>query len=240
MGTLDGVNPTKLDHVAYWVADRDPIADFVTAHLGMHVIERTDRFTLVGSDARRGKLTLFEAEGPRERGALKHVALRVTSLDAALAQLPAGYDVERPRAGEAYFDVAAEGVRLGLVEAATDVEYDLDHVALFSANPEETAAAYGSLGFEPAPEGPSGRPRVEVGGAWVEFHPGSPGAPEKPLLNHLAVLVDSADEHIAAANDLGVEIDDIVDAPNTFAVFVWGPERVRVEYVEHKPTFSLT
>ena len=233
------MNPTKLDHVAYWVADRDPIADFVTAHLGMHVIDRTERFTLLGSNARRGKITLFDADGPRERGALGHVAFRVSDLAAALAQLPAGLELDRPRDGEAYFELT-EGVRLGLVEAATDVEYDLDHVALLSANPEETAAAYGSLGFASAPPGPSGAPRVEVGGAWVEFHPGQPGAPEKPLLNHLAVLVDSADEHIAAANDLGVEIDDVVDAPNTLAVFLWGPERVRVEYVEHKPTFSLT
>ena len=38
----------------------------------------------------------------------------------------------------------------------------------------------------------------------------------------------------------GIEIADIVDAANTYAVFVWGPERVKVEYVEHKPTFSLT
>jgi catechol 2,3-dioxygenase-like lactoylglutathione lyase family enzyme len=233
------MNPTKLDHVAYWVADRDPIADFVTAHLGMHVIDRTERFTLLGSNARRGKITLFDADGPRERGALGHVAFRVSDLAAALAQLPASLELDRPRDGEAYFELT-EGVRLGLVEAATDVEYDLDHVALLSANPEETAAAYGSLGFASAPPGPSGAPRVEVGGAWVEFHPGQPGAPEKPLLNHLAVLVDSADEHIAAANDLGVEIDDVVDAPNTLAVFLWGPERVRVEYVEHKPTFSLT
>jgi catechol 2,3-dioxygenase-like lactoylglutathione lyase family enzyme len=233
------MNPTKLDHVAYWVADRDPIADFVTAHLGMHVIDRTERFTLLGSNARRGKITLFDADGPRERGALGHVAFRVSDLAAALAQLPASLELDRPRDGEVYFELT-EGVRLGLVEAETDVDYDLDHVALLSVNPEETAAAYGSLGFAPAPPGPSGAPRVEVGGAWVEFHPGQPGAPEKPLLNHLAVLVDSADEHIAAANDLGVEIDDVVDAPNTLAVFLWGPERVRVEYVEHKPTFSLT
>jgi hypothetical protein len=39
---------------------------------------------------------------------------------------------------------------------------------------------------------------------------------------------------------MGLEIDNIVDAANTYAVFVWGPERVKVEYVEHKPTFSLT
>jgi len=233
------MNPTKLDHVAYWVADRDSIADFVTAHLGMHVIDRTETFTLVGSNARRGKLTLFTAQGPRERGALEHVALRVSDLDAALADLPAGLELERPRAGEAYFDVDTEGVRIGLVQAETDVDYDLDHVALRSRNPEQTAAEYGSLGFEPTASGPSGAPRVEVGGAYVEFHPGGPGVPEKPLLNHLAALVESADEHIAAANDLGVEIDDVVDAPNTYAVFLRGPDHVRVEYVEHKPTFSL-
>jgi catechol 2,3-dioxygenase-like lactoylglutathione lyase family enzyme len=234
------MNPTKLDHVAYWVADRDPVADFVTTHLGMHVVDRTDAFTLVGSNARRGKLTLFDADGPRERGALKHVALRVSNLEAALAGLPSGLAVDRPRPAEAYFDVGDEGVRLGLVEAETDVEFDLDHVALFSRSPEETAGEYGALGFAPAAPGPAGAPRVEVGGAYVEFHPGDPGAPEKPLLNHLAVLVESADEHIAAANDLGVEVDSVVDAANTYAVFLWGPERVRVEYVEHKPTFSLT
>jgi catechol 2,3-dioxygenase-like lactoylglutathione lyase family enzyme len=125
-------------------------------------------------------------------------------------------------------------------EADTDLDYDLDHVALRSADPQATASEYGSLGFRAAAPGASGCPRVEVGGAWIEFQPGEPGAPEQPLLNHLAVLVDSADEHAAAARDLGVEIDDIVDAANTLAVFVWGPERVRIEYVEHKPTFSLS
>jgi catechol 2,3-dioxygenase-like lactoylglutathione lyase family enzyme len=225
------VNPTKLDHVAYWVANRDEIADFVTSRLGMHVIDRTDAFTLVGSNARRGKLTLFDAEAPRERGALKHVALRVSDLRAALREL--GSD-------EPFFDVGGEGVRLGLVEADTDVEYDLDHVALYSKDPEATAQQYLQLGFSPAEPAPSGAPRVEVGGAWVEFHPGDPGEPERPLLNHLAVLVDSTDESIASANDNGIEIDNVVDAANTYAVFVWGPERVRVEYVEHKSTFSLT
>ena len=233
------MNPQTLDHVAYWLADRDGIADFVVGHLGMHVIDRTDAFTLVGADARRGKLTLFAADGPRERGALEHVALRVRDLEQALAALPDDLEVERRREGEAYFTLG-EGVALGLVEADTDLDYDLDHVALRSADPQATASEYGSLGFRAAALGRSGCPRVEVGGAWIEFQPGEPGAPERPLLNHLAVLVESADEHVAAARDLGVEIDNIVDAANTLAVFVWGPERVRIEYVEHKPTFSLT
>jgi catechol 2,3-dioxygenase-like lactoylglutathione lyase family enzyme len=229
------MNPKTLDHVAYWLADRDAVSDFVVGHLGMHVIDQTDAFTLVGADARRGKLTLFAADGPRERGALEYVALRVRDLESALAELPDDLEVDRRRDGEAYFELG-EGVALGLVEADTD----LDHVALRSADPQATASEYGSLGFRAAAPGRSGCPRVEVGGAWIEFQPGEPGAPEKPLLNHLAVLVDSADEHVAAARDLGVEIDDVVDAANTLAVFVWGPERVRIEYVEHKPTFSLT
>ncbi len=233
------MNPKTLDHVAYWLADRDAVADFVVRHLGMHVIERTDAFTLVGADARRGKLTLFAAEGPRERGPLEHVALRVADLDAALAQLPGGLPIERRREGEAYFEVG-QGVVLGLVETDAGEDWDLDHVTLRSADPESTAEEYGSLGFRPVPAGPSGCPRVEVGGAWIEFQPGAPSTPKRPLLNHLAVLVDSADEHLAAAEDLGIEVDNVVDAPNTLAVFLRGPEGVRIEYVEHKPTFSLT
>ncbi len=228
-----------LDHVALWVADRDRIAEFLTTHTDMHVIDRTDAFTLVGTDARRGKLTLFAAEGPRERGHLVHIALRVSDLAAALGRLPADAEVERPREREAYLDVA-EGLRLGLVEAPTEVEHDLDHVTLFSARPRETADEYQTLGFRPAADGPAGDPRVEAGGAFVEFRRGDASEPERPLLNHLAVLVDSADDHLAEAQDLGVEVANVVDAANTYAVFLWGPERVKIEYVEHKPSFSLT
>ena len=225
------MRPRTLDHVALWVADRDAVADFAVRHLGMHVIEATDRFTLIGSDARRGKLTLFAAEGPRVPGALKHVGFRVSSLERALDELPGGYG--------AAFELA-DGLRVQLVEAETDVEYDLDHVALYSQHPHETAARYVAYGFAPAEHSHDGIPRLEVGGAFLELHPGRPDATERPLLNHLAVLVDSAQEHIDEAERLGIEVADVVDAPNTYAVFLWGPERVKVEYVEHKPTFSLT
>jgi catechol 2,3-dioxygenase-like lactoylglutathione lyase family enzyme len=217
------VEPKTLDHVAFWLADREPIAETLTRRFGMHVIDRQDNFTLVGADARRGKLTLFSAEGPREPGAFKYVALRVSKL---------------PDGGNTEADLG-EGVHVRLVEAPTDSEYDLDHVALYSADPAATAEAYERFGFDAAPPSPEGHPRVEVGGAYIEFHPGDPGDPEKPLLNHLAVLVDSVDEHIAEAEDMGV-VDNVVDAANTRAVFVWGPERVRIEYVEHKPEFALT
>jgi hypothetical protein len=216
------MTPKTLDHIALWLADRDAVADALLAQFDMHVIERTDRFTLIGHDARRGKLTLFDAEGPRARGALKHVALRVSSLDGLPRAVDAGEDLE-----------------VRLVEGETDSEYDLDHVALFSADPDATAREYRRYGFRPAAPSAEGRPRVEVGGAYVEFHPGDPGDPERPLLNHLAVLVDSAEEHRDEAEQAGIEVADFVDAANTLAVFVWLPERVKLEYVEHKPTFSL-
>jgi hypothetical protein len=62
---------------------------------------------------------------------------------------------------------------------------------------------------------------------------------ERPLLNHLAVLVDSARAVEDAARERGVDVAEVKDAANTLAVFVWGPDRIKVEYVEHKPSFSL-
>jgi len=209
------VTARTIDHVALWVADRAAIAERLIADLGMHTIERTDRFTLLGADARRFKLTLFDEDGPRAQGALKDVTLRINEGEGA------SYDV-------------GEGLAVNIVPAPTEVDYDLDHVALYSSDPEATAREYLSLGFNEA-EPRDGVPRVELGGAFLEFHQGDPTEPERPLLNHLAVLVDRADD----AKELPAEVADVVDAPNTYAVFVWGPERVKIEYVEHKPTFSL-
>ncbi|MEP7335545.1 MAG: hypothetical protein ABI717_07170 [Actinomycetota bacterium] len=209
------MTPRTIDHVALWVADRDAIAERLIADFGLRTIERTDRFTLLGADARRFKLTLFTEDGPRVQGALKHVTLRVNEGE------PSSHDI-------------GEGLTVNVVPAPTEVDYDLDHVALYSSDPEATAREYLPLGFNGA--GPrDGVPRVELGGAYLEFHAGDPSAPERPLLNHLAVLVDRADD----AKELPAEVADVVDAPNTYAVFVWGPERVKIEYVEHKPTFSL-
>jgi catechol 2,3-dioxygenase-like lactoylglutathione lyase family enzyme len=230
------VSPLRLDHVALWVADRDPIAAFSTQHVGMHEIERTEKFTLLGSDARRFKLTLFAADGPRERGPLRYVALRVSSLAAAGAALPSGLGLDAA-AGLLSFEIA-EGLRIGLVQGPTPVEYDLDHVSLAVPDPEASAAAWHLLGFHPA-RPHDGIVRVGVAGSYLELVEGDAAQPERPLLNHLAVLVDSADELREQAQAAGAEIEDVVDAENTYAVFVTGPDGVRLEYVEHKPSFSL-
>jgi catechol 2,3-dioxygenase-like lactoylglutathione lyase family enzyme len=215
----------RLDHVALWVEDRDAITEFATAHLGMHVIEETERFTLIGSHARHGKLTLFAEEPGRAPGPLAEIGLRVSSLEQALSVLPDGHE-ER-------FEIC-HGLWIRLVEAETEVEYDLHHVALTTSDPERAAGVWEALGMTRAGDG-----RLEIAGAFVELWPGEPAETDRPLLNHLGVLVASADAWKERAEEAGAEVADVVDAPNTYAVFVWGPERVKLEYVEHKPGFSL-
>jgi catechol 2,3-dioxygenase-like lactoylglutathione lyase family enzyme len=226
---VTAIAPTSLDHVALWVADRDAIADLVCDHLGMHVIERTERFTLVGADAREGKLTLFTAEGPRERGALSAIVLRVPSLEEALAALPPELASARGRHGVAR---RARGAAAG-------------------------AGRRRAGGHRPRPRPPEGVGRGDHGGrpgrarlrarrrAPARARPlgrargGRRARGRRPLLNHLAVLVDSAMEVADEARRRGAEVADVVDAPNTLAVFLWGPDRVKLEFVEHKPGFSL-
>jgi catechol 2,3-dioxygenase-like lactoylglutathione lyase family enzyme len=217
------MTPLALDHVAFWVADREPIVARCERYLGMHVIDEQDEFTLVGSDARHGKLTFFDADGPRSPGVLRHIGLRVSNLASAQRILPASPDVLE----------LGEGLRVCLVKGPTEVEYDLDHVAFATPDPARTAAALERYGFRRA-----SHESVEVGGARLVFEAGAPAGGD-PLLNHLGLLVESAEFHRAEAEALGLEIENVVDAENTLAVFVTGPDGIRIEYVEHKSTFAL-
>jgi catechol 2,3-dioxygenase-like lactoylglutathione lyase family enzyme len=227
------MHTNALDHVALWVADRPALAGFLTSHLGMHVIDETDNFTLVGSDARKGKLTLFDAEGPRDPGVLERVVLRVSDLDAALRELPDDLDVQRD--GDLALFEGPEGLGLGLVEKATSggPEYDIDHVVLRVPDPAATHAALSSLGFERR------NGALAVADKGVQLSPGGTEEGDRPLLNHIALLVDSAEELRDQAERRGLDIADYVDAANTLAVFLWGPDHIKLEYVEHKPGFSL-
>jgi catechol 2,3-dioxygenase-like lactoylglutathione lyase family enzyme len=222
--------PTSLDHVALWVDDREPLATFLCDHLGMHVIEDTDTFTLVGIDAKLGKLTLFDADGPRQRGALERIVLRVRELEPVLGSLP--FETMRQGDGVAAFEAPA-GVPLGLVEAAGE-HFDLDHVVLGLSDPESATRALAEMGFERREDG-----CVAVGDRHVRIVRGHAADGARPLLNHLALLVDDAHQVQSEAEGAGLAIDDVKDAKNTFAVFLRGPEGVRIEYVEHKPGFAL-
>jgi catechol 2,3-dioxygenase-like lactoylglutathione lyase family enzyme len=218
MDTLGRMEIQTLDHVALWVDERDALTDFLVRELAMHVIDRTDDFTLVGGDARRGKLTLFAAEGPRERGVIEHIGVRVPG-EAANGSEPL---------------TGPGGVPLLRIQSAEADVADLDHLALRVPDPQATASRLQELGFIGAPDG-----RLLVGGSPVELVAGDPGEPERPLLNHLGLKVASAEEQIREAKERGLEIAEIKDAANTYAVFVWGPDGIKLEYVEHKPSFSL-
>src|SRR5687768_1546398 len=141
--------PTSLDHVALWVDDRAPLATFLCDHLGMHVIEETDTFTLVGIDAKLGKLTLFDAEGPRQRGALERVILRVNDLESVLGSLP--FDAVLRDDGVAAFE-APSGLPLGLTQAEGR-DFDLDHVVLGLEDPEAALGCFDELGFDRRADG---------------------------------------------------------------------------------------
>jgi catechol 2,3-dioxygenase-like lactoylglutathione lyase family enzyme len=222
------LRPTSLDHVALWVEDRAPLSAFLCDHLGMHVIEETDSFTLVGVAAKLGKLTLFEADGPRAPGALERAVLRVSDVENAARRLPV--EVERAAGGVVF--TAPQGLRLGLVEMG-GVDFDLDHFVLRLPDAEGAARQLASMGFERRDA------RVAVADRYVRLVEGQREDGSRPLLNHLALLVDSAREAQEQVEARGLEIEDIKDAPNTLAVFVRGPGGVRIEYVEHKPGFAL-
>jgi catechol 2,3-dioxygenase-like lactoylglutathione lyase family enzyme len=223
---------TSFDHVALWTAERDQLAHILTDGCGMHVVDRTDAFTLVGGDARQGKLTLFAAEAPRERGVLERIVVRVKSLDEVRDRLAkAGYAPQED--GDELVLDAADGVTLGVVEDPSTAAPDLDHVVLTVPDPDATAAGLGDLGLERDGD------RLTVHDRHVVLRKGEAHEGDRPLLNHLAFLVDSAESVEQEARSRGLEIQDVVDAPNTLAVFLWGPDRIRIEYVEHKPGFSL-
>jgi catechol 2,3-dioxygenase-like lactoylglutathione lyase family enzyme len=128
---------------------------------------------------------------------------------------------------------APGGVPLGLVENEGR-DFDLDHVVLSLEDPETAASSFEELGFDRRPDG-----NVAVDDRYVRVVRGSVADGGRPLLNHLALLVDDARSVKDEAQGAGFEIDDVKDAANTFAVFLRGPEGVRVEYVEHKPGFAL-
>jgi catechol 2,3-dioxygenase-like lactoylglutathione lyase family enzyme len=210
-----GIEPKRLDHVALWVSERDSIAARLV-QLGLREIEQTDKFTLLGGDARRGKLTLFDAEGPREPGVLVRIGLRLPG--------GSGEDTE-----------VGEGLVLRLLPGD---EPDLDHVTLRVPDPDASARRWLAYGLRPSPPA-DGTARVELGGAFIELERGDAPRSELPLLNHLGALVASAEEQRTEAEQHGIEVVNVVDAPNTLAVFVRGPDEVTLEYIEHKPSFSL-
>jgi catechol 2,3-dioxygenase-like lactoylglutathione lyase family enzyme len=228
------MNVKMLDHVALYMNDRDEAARFLTTHLGFHIVDHTERYTLVGAGGRLGKLTLFDApQGTTPSpGEIGRITIRVADPEAAAAELPPQANAEPLDGGYAF--TGPEGLPLALVPGEGQfADYDLEGFTLRSTSPEESARTLVGMGFAPADD-----TTVTAGEYLVRLTNSTPAA--GGMLFHIGCLVDSAEDHRREAEERGLEVTDFVEGPNTLAAFVRGPEGVSVEYIEHKPTFSLT
>ncbi|MBA3637288.1 MAG: VOC family protein [Rubrobacteraceae bacterium] len=227
----------RLDHIALYMGDRDAAAGFLTTHLGFHVVDHTESYTLVGAGGRLGKLTLFDApQGTTpSAGEIERITIRVADPEAAAARLPGKAGAEPQDGG--YSFTGPEGLPLALVAGAGEfADYDLGGFVLRSESPEASARTFVEMGFAPGDDATT----VEAGAYLIRLTGSAPDENGGGMLFHVGCLVDSAEDHRKQAEERGLEVQNFVDGPNTLAVFVRGPEGVSVEYVEHKPTFSLT
>jgi hypothetical protein len=221
------VQPRQLDHLALWVPDRQAMTQRLLEELSVRIIDETERHTLIGPNAHAGKLTLFDAPNDEPPAA--------TRLLSVLLADPAHTGRE---------PLLLDGgltITFGMhAHVEADVpEHALIGLSLRSADPTVVAAQYAaSYGFEPV-AAHRDVASVRVGNGVLTLVREDAPASTSPMLNHLGLLVSSADEHLRGAQDAGIEVLNVVDAPNTIAVFVDGPEHVSIEYVEHKPEFAL-
>ncbi len=213
------MRPTRIDHVALNVSDAQRVAAALLARLPLRILEESDEFVLVGRRPDLGKLTLVEAPSTGDPGELVHIAMGVPCAMASSS-----------------VDLAGE-LTLELVPGPRDGEVDIDHVALRVPDPAASIRGWRELGFERMERvGPI--ERVRLGSSFVELHPGAHAETEHPLLNHVGLLVDSADRAQAFAAETGLDVQRFVEAENSRAVFLTGPDGVEVELIEHLPSFA--
>ena len=227
----------RLDHIALYMGNRDAAAEFLTTHLGFHVVDHTDRYTLVGAGGRLAKLTLFDAPQGTipSPGEIERITIRVSDPEAAAQELPSGANAARFDGRYAF--TGPEGLPFALVPGKGEfADYDLEGFVLRSGDPEESARIFVEMGFAPGDDATT----IMAGDYQIGLTGSAPGENGGGMLFHIGCLVDSAEDHRKEAEERGLEVTDFVDGPNTLAAFVRGPEGVSVEYVEHKPTFSLT
>lgn len=221
----------RLDHVAIHVADRDGFAHELVDRFDMHVIEQTDRFTLVGADASHGKVTLLDKvddDGPDpapNRIVSLVLAEGAGSPGKPPVTLPGGLMVtfapiddlgpewtDTPR--HALVGVMVRTIDPPLAAATLEAEHDM-HVG--AVGPEHAVLEVGEAPTE-------GRITLSRE-AWSED-----GAPS--MLDHIGIRVTDAASWRARAEQRDLDVVKWVDAPHSRAVFVNGPDHLLLEYVE--------
>lgn len=228
MATSDDMLPI-LDHVAIHVVDRDAFALQLTSMLDVHVIERTDRFTLIGAHADHGKITLLDPIDERDPTPNRIVSIVLAESGGSGTPPP----ITMPGGLVLTFASVDD---LGPAWADTP-RHALVGVAIRATDPP-TAAALLESGH-PLRVGQVGpdHAMLEVGhGAasgrltlsresWSEV--------DRPsMLDHVGIRVPDARGWRDQVERDGLEVVKWVDADHSRAVFVSGPEGLLLEYVE--------
>lgn len=217
-----------LDHVAIHVGDRSAVADELVDRFDMHVIERTDRFTLIGASADHGKITLLDADD----GAAP-TPDRIVSLVLAEAS------------GSTPVPVALnDGLMVTFVnldelgpEWSGTPRHALIGVTLRANDPPLAAAELEGLhGMHVEAMSPDVAV-LDVGGSardgritlsrerWVSG--------EQPaMLDHIGIRVPDAAAWRDRAEQSPAAVVRWVEAPHSRAVFVAGPDDLLIEFVE--------
>ena len=216
-----------IDHVALAVADVGAMAAFLCDHVGMQELGRSGDATVVGADGGGASLRLIAAEGPREPGALGRVVLRVRDLRRAAASLPADIEVREEGFDMLTFE-GPEGLGLGFaLVAGGGIEHDLDYVILRVADPADTRMALAEFGCVPRGDA------LHVTDKRIVLEE-LPSSTDRPLLDHIAVRVESIEPVAAQVQARGAEHGGLV-ADDTYAVDLRGAARIRLDFLARPP-----
>ncbi|MBW3606849.1 MAG: TetR family transcriptional regulator [Actinobacteria bacterium] len=216
-------NLLGVDHVALAVADVGAMQAFLCDHVGMRTLHASGDSVIVGADAGATSLSLIPADGPREPAALARLVLRVADLQRAVASLPADTDWQEDGPELVTFE-GPEGLRLGFTVVRGDgIDYDVDHMVLYAADPQEARTLLTDVGC--ASQGETvriadKRIRLEELPAWSQ----------RPLLDHIALGVASTGAIAARLGDRVLETRRPPD-DDAVSIILPGPERIRLEFI---------
>ena len=210
------LRPRSLDHVALWVDEREPLAAFLCDHLGMHVIEETRHL-----HARRNRRQARQADPVRRRGPAPARRARaggaargrprrggrLAAVRGRAARRRRGAPSRRPPACRSGSWSARGATSTSTTSscALRDPEAAADAASRSSASSGARTAAW---------------PWATATCAWRAAAPPTAGA---RCSTTSRCWWTPRDEIQHEAEGAGVEIDDVKDAANTFAVFLRGP-----------------
>ena len=213
-----------LDHVALALEDPEAMAAYLCEHVGMQVRARRDAAIVVGPTGGGAHLELLQADGPREPGALARLVLRVSDLRRAVAALPPDTEVDDSDPEVVRF-TAPEELRIDLTWMIAGIsDSDLDDVVLHVADSEDVRVALSEVGCVPRGDA------LHIGDKGISLEELSRPT-DRPLLDHIAVRVNSIEAVETQARARGLQVHE-QSGGDAFSIVIPGPERLRLDFVE--------